>query len=75
VRRDSAALKEKSHALKGSVGNFDSGLVFEAARKLEFMGRDNNLSDTPAAFADLKTQVARLMHSLSYRLARTLRGL
>ncbi len=75
ARRDSEELKEKAHALKGSVGNFDSGTAFEAARKLESLGRNNNLSDAPAAFAYLKTQVARLMHSLSYTFARTLRGL
>jgi two-component system sensor histidine kinase/response regulator len=64
ARGDAARLEEAAHALKGSVGNFDSGQVFEAVRKLEVLGRENNLSDARAAFAVIETEVAKLTQSL-----------
>jgi HPt (histidine-containing phosphotransfer) domain-containing protein len=64
TRGDAARLKEAAHALKGSVGNFDSGLAFEAVRRLEFIARENKLPDAPAAFALAKTQITRLTRAL-----------
>ncbi len=61
---DAVRLKETAHALKGSVGNFDSGTVFETVRHLEMLGREANLTDAPAAFAAAKRQVARLTGAL-----------
>lgn len=41
---DNEALARAAHTLKGSVSNFTpTGPVFEAAKSLEFMGKENNL--------------------------------
>jgi CheY-like chemotaxis protein len=64
ARRDAARLAETAHALKGSVGNFDSGRVFEAVRQLEMLGRDKNLAEARTAFADTKMKIKKLCGSL-----------
>jgi PAS domain S-box-containing protein len=61
---DANGLKEAAHALKGSVGNFDSERVFAAVRHLEMLGRENQLSEAGTAFAAAKAEIARLIHSL-----------
>src|SRR5262249_52639480 len=65
-RGDAVELKDAAHALKGCAGNFDPGRTFEAARQLEFVGRDNRLAEAPAAFSAVKNDVARLIRSLKY---------
>src|SRR5439155_25620204 len=60
-RADATRLKEAAHALKGSVANFDSGRVFQAARKLEHV---KDLSDAPKALAVAKAEIVRLTRSL-----------
>jgi HPt (histidine-containing phosphotransfer) domain-containing protein len=50
---DAAALRRAAHALKGSVANFAVPAPVEAARKLEKMGMDGDLSGAPALFAEL----------------------
>jgi PAS domain S-box-containing protein len=64
ARGDAKLLKETAHALKGSVGNFDTGRVFEAVRRLEVFGREEKLPEAKTAFATVKAEVARLMHAL-----------
>jgi HPt (histidine-containing phosphotransfer) domain-containing protein len=64
ARSDAVGLAETAHALKGSVGNFDSGRVFEAVRQLEMLGRDNNLAHAPGAFAEAKIKIKKLCGSL-----------
>ena len=64
ARSDAGGLVETAHALKGSVGNFDSGRVFEAVRQLEMLGRDKNLAEARAAFADTKMKIKKLCGSL-----------
>jgi CheY-like chemotaxis protein/HPt (histidine-containing phosphotransfer) domain-containing protein len=64
TRNDAERLTGAAHALKGSVGNFDSGAVFEAVRRLEVAGREKNLTNAPALFAAAKTEIARLTRSL-----------
>lgn len=59
-RRNARRLKEAAHALKGSVGNFDSGRVFEAVRALEMSGMD----EAPKALTIAKAEIARLTRSL-----------
>jgi HPt (histidine-containing phosphotransfer) domain-containing protein len=61
---DAGGLKEAAHALKGSVGNFDSGRVFASIRHLEMLGRENQLAEAGTAFAAAKAEIARLIHSL-----------
>ena len=64
ARGDLKRLKEAAHALKGSVGNFDSGRTLEAVRRLEAVARDSQLADAAAAFAAVKIEIACLIQAL-----------
>jgi HPt (histidine-containing phosphotransfer) domain-containing protein len=63
-QKNAVRLKEAAHALKGSVGNFESGSAFAAVRQLEMMGRDGNLKEASAAFVTAKAQLTRLTRAL-----------
>lgn len=62
---DASAVHFAAHALKGSVGNFSATTVFEAARVLEEMGRQEDLSEAVAAVATLEQELARLQPVLT----------
>jgi HPt (histidine-containing phosphotransfer) domain-containing protein len=44
---DASALRHAAHAVKGSVANFSAERAVQAARELEFAGRDGNLANAP----------------------------
>jgi PAS domain S-box-containing protein len=48
------------HTLKGSVANFAATNAFEAALKLEKIGRQGNLTQAKTALAELEAELARL---------------
>ena len=48
------------HTLKGSVANFAATNAFEAALKLEKIGRQGNLTQAKNALAELEAELARL---------------
>jgi signal transduction histidine kinase/DNA-binding response OmpR family regulator len=64
-RRDAARVQTSAHALKGSVGNFAARSAYEAAQKLETMGREGDLSAVGAAYATLQDEVTRLAGALT----------
>ncbi|PYS38308.1 MAG: hypothetical protein DMG14_18130, partial [Acidobacteria bacterium] len=66
ARGDATGLKEAAHALKGSVGNFDPTHAFEAVRRLETLGRENNLTDAPAGWRVVEMEIARLSDVLRH---------
>ena len=66
ARGDATGLKEAAHALKGSVGNFDPTQAFEAVRRLETLGRENNLTDAPAGWRVVEMEIARLSDVLRH---------
>jgi two-component system, sensor histidine kinase and response regulator len=51
--QDAEALRQAAHALKGSVANFAAASAVDAARRLERMGKDGDLSGATAAFGEL----------------------
>jgi CheY-like chemotaxis protein len=53
-RADAAALRRTAHALKGSVGIFGARGAYEAAQRLEGLGREGNLGDAADAYAELE---------------------
>ena len=63
-RSDPDRLKKAAHALKGSVGNFDSGRAFEAVRRMETTAFDSKLAGSRPAFALAKSEVQRLIRAL-----------
>ena len=64
ARGDSKALERAAHTLKGSVGNFDAKATFEAALKLENMGRNEDLSNAEEAYSALEEELERLKPAL-----------
>lgn len=60
VQGGSKALEKSSHAIKGSIGIFCAKLAFDAALKLEIMGRENNLADAAKVYSLLEREIARL---------------
>jgi CheY-like chemotaxis protein len=64
AEQDAGGLQEAAHALKGSVGNFSQGPPFDAARKLERIGHENQLSGADSVFRHAKKEIARLTRSL-----------
>jgi CheY-like chemotaxis protein len=63
--RDAQALQHAAHALKGSIANFAAQNAFEAALKLELMGRRNELTSAEEAYLVLEREVARLERALA----------
>ena len=57
---DASGIERAAHKLKGSVGNFAAPPAFEAALKLEILGRDGSLSEAGPAFAHLENEITRL---------------
>jgi two-component system, sensor histidine kinase and response regulator len=66
AKQDARGLRDAAHALKGAVGNFDHDAPFEAVRKLEEMGRENQLSDAHPMFQRVKNEMAHLTRSLRH---------
>lgn len=62
--QDAEALVKPAHALKGMVGNFCAGPAQEAARVVEFMGREVNLEGAAAAVTVLCQEVEQLKTAL-----------
>lgn len=62
--RNAQALQHAAHTLKGSVGNFGAKAVFEAAFRLEKMGRTGELTGVDDAFAVLEAEMERLTPAL-----------
>ncbi len=62
---DGDALMKAAHTLKGSVGNFGAKAAFEAALKLEDMGRNNDLDKATDAFNDLEKEIEKILPALS----------
>jgi two-component system sensor histidine kinase/response regulator len=60
-KKDSNELKRSSHTLKGSVSNFSADSVFDIALELEFMGRNNDMSNAEKAYTNLEREIERLM--------------
>ena len=63
--RDSESLHRSAHTLKGSVGNFSASAAYEAALKLEMMGRSGNVAHAEEAYSVLEGEIGRLREALS----------
>jgi HPt (histidine-containing phosphotransfer) domain-containing protein len=62
--RNEDKVMAEAHALKGVVGIFSPGEVFEAAKKLEFMGRNKDLTGVDEALTDFEAKLAELIDIL-----------
>jgi two-component system sensor histidine kinase/response regulator len=62
---DAARLSRAAHSLKGSVSNFAAGRSWQAALRLEEMGKANALEGVEEACQDLETEIQRLRYTLA----------
>jgi HPt (histidine-containing phosphotransfer) domain-containing protein len=58
-------LQIAAHTLKGAAGLFAAKPALEAARKLEALGRQGNLSEAEEAWSALEQEVGRLRPALT----------
>jgi HPt (histidine-containing phosphotransfer) domain-containing protein len=68
-RADASALRIAAHTLKGTVGNLSASAAYQAARKLEDLGRAGRLDTAGAALRDLEVELDRLRPALRVLLA------
>jgi CheY-like chemotaxis protein len=64
-RGDAEGLRLAAHSLKGSVGNFAAPAAYEAARRLEEMAREGDLSHVQEAWLSLESEIIRLEPALA----------
>ncbi len=64
ARGDARALEHAAHALKSSVGNFAVHAAFQAAARLEMLGRQGDLTQAQEAYAALQQEIERLRPAL-----------
>lgn len=62
--RDAEKLAKVAHTLKGMLANFCAEPAETAARKLEMMGREGQLTDVEAATDQMQTETRRLQEAL-----------
>jgi hypothetical protein len=58
--QDAKALERAAHALQGSVGSFAAHAAQRAARELERIGHDGDLTHAEEAGRSLERQIERL---------------
>jgi HPt (histidine-containing phosphotransfer) domain-containing protein len=64
TRQDGPALQAAAHTLKGSVGIFQDQAAYEAALRLEHIGRDADWPPAEDAWQVLDREVARLLRDV-----------
>lgn len=61
---DAKAVEHAAHSLKGSVANFAAKRAYEAAYRLEVLGKEGNLEETNEALGDLEKEIKSLKDAL-----------
>jgi signal transduction histidine kinase/CheY-like chemotaxis protein/HPt (histidine-containing phosphotransfer) domain-containing protein len=64
AKADPVEIERAAHTIKGSVGNFAAKAAFEAAQRLERIGRDGTLDEAEEAQAALEAELERLKPAL-----------
>jgi CheY-like chemotaxis protein len=58
-------LEVAAHSFKGAIGTFAAKPAFDAASRLEAMGRDNRMDGASQAFKNLEIEIDRLQSALA----------
>jgi two-component system sensor histidine kinase/response regulator len=64
ARRDAKALEKAAHGLKGALGNFSVQAAYDAALRLEMIGRSGDLNKADEALINLEEEIERLRSAL-----------
>ena len=67
---DSKSVERAAHKLKGTASSFAAQTTSSAAQRLEEMGHSGDLTDGPAAYDQLETEVLSLVSALNSVVAR-----
>ena len=62
---DAETLARTAHTLKGSVGNFAAEDAFQAALRLEKIGRGNEMTSVREALEELEREIQSVLNELS----------
>jgi signal transduction histidine kinase/DNA-binding response OmpR family regulator len=63
--RNANGIERAAHKLKGCVGNFAAQPVFDAAARLEVLGRDSSLNVAESAYAELEKEIKHLIPAMT----------
>lgn len=63
--RDGKSIERIAHSLKGAIGSFAAQPAYEAALRLEGLGRQNEFARARQGCLDLENEVAKLTVALS----------
>ncbi|MBW2343859.1 MAG: Hpt domain-containing protein [Deltaproteobacteria bacterium] len=61
---DAKAVEHAAHSLKGSVANFAAKRTYDAAYRLEVLGREGNLEEANEALGDLEKEIEAMKDGL-----------
>lgn len=64
ARGDCHLVERTSHSIKGSLSTFAAKRATEAARTLEFLGRDGKIEEFPQAMKNLEHELSLLREAL-----------
>jgi two-component system, sensor histidine kinase and response regulator len=65
AKRDTPKLRLAAHSLKGAIDNFAAQGAYQAALRLEMLGRDGNLAEAEQACAGLQKEIDRLLPAVA----------
>ncbi len=57
MKADAYALERTAHSLKGSIGNFGAKRSFDAAYRLEKLGKEGKMDESKEAFKELEKEL------------------
>jgi two-component system, sensor histidine kinase and response regulator len=60
IEHDAAAVSYNAHAIKGAAGNIRAETTSKAARKLEEIGKEGDLSNADEALSNLEVELEKL---------------
>ena len=63
-RGDPGEMERAAHKMKGSVANFAAPATYDAALRLEMMGRSGDLDQAPKALGQLESALEELKPAL-----------
>ncbi len=65
VQQDATRFERAAHSLKGAVSNFDAKAVFQAAQRLELLGKSGDLATAKQELATFETVFGELCQALA----------
>ena len=62
---DAGLLEREAHSLKGAVGNFGAKEVYEAAYRLEKLGKEGTMATAPEALSNLESAITGFVSEMN----------